>query len=292
MKKLLFSAIIALPLMATAQKHHEIGLSAGVSTFFGDVQPNLIPEDNKLMRPSFGVLYKYYPSPHVGFRFAANYINLMGADSLSQNKTYQRRNLSFRNNMAEVYGAIELNLLPVGPDQAKFSPFIFAGVGAFYTNPYSFDKDGKKVFLRDLSTEGQGVPGYPDRKLYPVISAAFPIGAGFKFLIGRKVMLTAEACARYTSTDYIDDVSKTYINLDTLNKYKGTEAVYFSYRGNQNYKWDGNYPNNSFQRGDFKGNDWYWTAGITATIYFDAIGNVREYIQTKCPRIFGRGIIK
>ncbi len=288
MKKLLLSAIVALPLMANAQKHHEIGLTASVSTFFGDLQPNYIPEDNRLMLPSYGIMYKYFVNPHLGFRFAANYINLGGADSLSLNKTYERRNLSFRNKMGEIYGGIELNLLPVSALKGKFTPYVFAGVGAFYSNPYAYTVDGKKEYLRDLSTEGQGLPHYPDRSVYPVINAAFPIGAGFKFFIGKTVMLSGEVNLRYTSTDYIDDVSKTYVNLDTLMAYKGHRAVEMSYRGNEKHNWDGNYPEYKFQRGDFRGNDWYWTVGITATVYFDAFGNPKRYLQSRCPRIFGK----
>lgn len=288
MKKLLLSAIVALPALVNAQKHHEVGLTAAVSSFYGDLQPNIIPEDNRLMRPSIGVMYKFFVNNHVGFRFAANYINLTAADSLSNNRTYERRNLSFRNNIGEVYGGIELNLLPVGPDKGKFTPYIFAGVGAFYSNPFAYDSKGEKVFLRDLSTEGQGLPHYPDRSVYPVINAAFPIGAGFKFFIGKTIMLSGEVNMRYTSTDYIDDVSKTYVNLDTLAAYKGTRAAEMAYRGPEHYNWDGNYPNYRFQRGDFRGNDWYWTAGITATVYFDAFGNAKRYLQSRCPRIFSR----
>ncbi|HRP88980.1 MAG TPA: DUF6089 family protein [Edaphocola sp.] len=290
MKKLILSALLFTPFIANAQvpKHHEIGINVGVSTFYGDLQPNMIPEDNKLMRPSFGVIYKYFPSAHWGLRFGANYINLMGADSLSLNKTYQKRNLNFRNNVAEIYGAFEFNFLPVGPENFKFTPFVFAGIGAFYSNPFTIDSLGKKQYLRELSTEGQGLSMYPDRKVYPVINASFPIGAGFKFFIGKTVMMTAEVAARYTSTDYIDDVSKSYVNLDTLAAYKGVRSEYFSYRGKEYYNWDGNKPNYGFQRGDFKGNDWFWTVGLTATVYFDAFGNPVRYIQNRCPRIFGR----
>jgi hypothetical protein len=294
MKKLLLSAVVALPLFASAQepsRHHEIGLSVGVSTFYGDLQPNYIPEDNKLMKPSFGILYKYFLNNHFGVRFGANYLHLTAADSLSLNKTYEHRNLSFTNRMGEVYGAIELNLLPIGGESRfKFTPYIFAGVGAFYSNPFAYDAKGEKHYLRDLATEGQGLPNYPDRKVYPMVNATFPIGAGFKFFIGKTVMLTGELNLRYTSTDYIDDVSKTYVNLDTLNHYKGMKAVEMAYRTPEYYGWDGKtYPDYKNQRGDFKGNDWYWTAGITATIYFDSFGNAKRYLQSRCPRIFGIG---
>jgi hypothetical protein len=165
---------------------------------------------------------------------------------------------------------------------------VFAGIGAFYGRPYAFDAQDRKMDLRSLSTEGEGLPQYPDRKVYPLVNAMFPIGGGIKFFVGRTLMLNAEVGLRYTTTDYLDDVSRTYVNMDTLLAYKGANSVNMSYRGNEKkYEWDGNYPNYRFQRGDYKQNDWYWTANVTATIYFEAFGNVKKYLQIQCPKIFG-----
>lgn len=274
-----------------AQKHHEIGIWVGASNYYGDLQSQWIPRDMasaKTYQPGGGIVYKYFMNPRVGVRFGASYISITGADSLSQVTANKQRNLSFKNNMFEAYTAIELNFLPVSANRFKISPFVFAGVGAVYGNPFTKDRDGKKVFLRDLGTEGQGLPQYPDRKIYPLVNAMFPIGGGFKFFIGKTVMMTAEVGLRYVASDYLDDVSRSYVNMDTLLAYKGQKSVDMSYRGNEIRNWDGNYPDYKWQRGDFKKNDWYWTAGISATIYFDSFGNVREYIQTKCPKIFGR----
>lgn len=291
MKKILCSLIALLPLATFAQKHHEIGFWVGASNYFGDLQTNPMPfgtTESRTYKPSAGLTYKFFVNPNVGFRFGASYIKISGADSLSVVKANQLRNLSFTNNMFEGYAAIELNLLPIDMEKFKFTPYIFFGIGAFYSNPFALDNDGKKTKLRALGTEGQGLPQYPDRKLYPIINASFPIGGGIKCMVGNTVMLSAEVGLRYTSTDYIDDVSKSYVNMDTLLAYRGQKAVEMSYRGNTTYDWDGNYPNYTFQRGNFKKNDWYWTVGINASIYFDAFGGIKEFIQTKCPRIFRR----
>ncbi len=275
-----------------AQKHHEIGLTFGAANYFGDLQTQTVPwgrDAAKTYRPSAGIIYKFFMNPRVGVRFGATYMRVTGADSLSKNAASRLRNLNFTNDMGELYGALEFNFLPVEVNKFKVSPYVFVGVGAFYSNPYTIDNDGEKTFLRTLGTEGQGLPNYPDRKIYPVINAMVPIGGGVKFFIGETVMLSAEVGLRYTATDYLDDVSRSYVNMDTLLMYRGSKTVDLSYRGNTNPDWDGNYPNYEFSRGDFKRNDWYWTAGITATVYFEAFGNVATYIQTKCPKIFGRG---
>lgn len=288
MKKVLF-VIIALSstLFAQAQRHHEIGLWAGVSGYYGDLQQKFIP-NAKLMKPSGGIIYKYFFNPYLGIRAGASYINISAADSLSDITTNKLRNLNFTNHMLEMYVGLELNLLPVDADRYKFAPYIFAGVGGTYGNPFTRDINNEKFHLRTLGTEGQGLPNYPDRKEYSLINASVPLGFGLKSYIGKTVLLAAEVGVRYCATDYLDDVSRSYVNMDTLRAYRGDKAVELAYRGNEKYNWDGNYPNDKFQRGDFKKNDWYWTAGVTATIYFDAFGNAKDWIQTKCPRVFGR----
>lgn len=288
MKKILLAALLAFPIVSMAQSHHEFGITGGISSYYGDLQPNIVP-NKKFIEPSVGILYKYFFNPKIGLRFGANYIRLTAADSLSDNVTSQKRNLSFRNNMFEMYAGVEYNFMSFDFNRFKFTPYIFAGVGGFYGNPYALDLEDKKHFLRDLSTEGQGLPGYNGRNSYSLVNASFPIGIGAKFLIGKSVILGAEVNFRYTSTDYLDDVSRSYVNLDSLQFYKGSKAVEMSYRGNEKPQWDGNYPNYQFQRGDFKGNDWYMTVGMTATIYFDAFGNAKTYLQSRCPKIFGAG---
>ena len=163
----------------------------------------------------------------------------------------------------------------------KASPFLFGGISVFYFNPFAEDNNGNKIYLRPLSTEGQGLPMYPDRKQYSLVNMAFPFGGGMKFFVGQKLMLTGEVGFRYTNTDYLDDVSKSYVNLDTLQAYKGHVSKEMSYRGKDN-----NNPNYGYQRGDSKSNDWYWFANITATVYFRAFGNPRVYLKTKCPGFF------
>jgi hypothetical protein len=291
LKRLLLSCLLALPLFASAQQHHEIGIWGGAANYHGDLQTQWVPtgvQNAPTYKPSGGIIYKYFVNPNVGFRFGASYISITGADSLSNITANKLRNLSFANHMVEVYGGIELNLLPIDVDKFHFTPYIFAGIGAFYGKPFAMDDQGNKVNLRDLGTEGQGLPMYPDRKTYPLVNAMFPFGGGVKCLVGNTLVISAEVGLRYTTSDYIDDVSRSYVSMDTLLAYKGQKAVDMSYRGNKQENWDGNYPNYKFQRGDYKHNDWYWTAGISVAIYFEAFGNVKTYMQTKCPKIFGK----
>ena len=284
MKRILLSLALLLPACLQAQNHHEIGLSVGVANYYGDLQPKLWASYG--YQPMVGIVYKYFMSPHVGLRVGATYTNLTAADSLSKIPTNVARNLSFATRLFEVHGALEVNFLPIDVLRRKVSPYIFGGLSVFYFDPYAIDDAGSKHYLRPLSTEGQGLPMYPDRKQYSLVNIAFPVGGGFKFFIGKTIMLTTELGFRYTNTDYIDDVSKSYVNLDTLQAYKGKLARAMAYRGNTVPGWKGDNPNYGFQRGDTKSNDWYWFGNITCTIYFRAFGNPKEYLKTKCPGFF------
>jgi hypothetical protein len=255
-----------------------------VANYYGDLQPKFFASYG--YQPMGGIVYKYFLSPHVGLRVGASYTNLTAADSLSKIPENVSRNLSFATHLFEFHGAVEINFLPVDVLRRKVTPYIFGGLALFYFDPYAIDPAGDKVFLRPLSTEGEGLPMYPDRKQYSLVNMAFPFGGGFKFFIGKTIMLTGELGFRYTNTDYLDDVSKSYVNLDTLQAYKGKLARAMSYRGNTLAGWTGENPNYGFQRGDTKSNDWYWYGNITVTIYFRAFGNPKEYLKTKCPGFF------
>lgn len=287
MKRLLYSLLLlsAFNFNAGAQHyHHEVGLSAGVANYYGDLQTQTVPGYG--FKPAGGVFYKFFMSPHVGIRLGANYAQITAADSLSNIPANRARNLSFATHIFEVNGGLELNLLPIDIDRMKVTPYIFGGIAAYYSNPFTTQQNGDKVYLRPLATEGQGLAQYPDRKEYSLVNVAFPIGGGFKFLIGNTLVVTTEVGLRYTSTDYLDDVSRSYVNLDTLQAFRGAQAANLSFRGDENPNWEGNYPNYKYQRGDPKRNDWYYYCTLNVAVYFSAIGNIKEYLQTKCPSFF------
>ncbi len=286
MKRFILSLALLLPLLTQAQSHHEIGLMVGVANYYGDLQDKVF--DANTNRPMGGIQYKYFMNPHLGLRFGVNYTWLTAADSLSGSFVRQNRNLRFESKLFEVNGGIELNLLPIEADLMKVTPYVFAGIAIFHFNPYTDGPTGEKVYLRPLGTEGQEIPIYPDRKQYGLVNVSFPIGGGMKFFVGKTLMITTEVGFRYTNTDYLDDVSRSYVNLDTLQAYRGRQSVDLSYRGDEVKTWDGNYPNYKFQRGDSKANDWYMFGGLSVCIYFRAFGNFNSYWQTHCPAFFRR----
>src|SRR5690606_12330211 len=61
----------------------------------------------------------------------------------------------------------------------------------------------------NIGTEGQHA-GYTDRQ-YSNVAMCFPIGVGFKYWVRPGMNFGFEIANRITTTDYLDDVSTTYV---------------------------------------------------------------------------------
>jgi hypothetical protein len=140
----------------------------------------------------------------------------------------------------------------------------------FHFNPYSYDSLGRKVYLRPLSTEGEGLAQYPGKKEYSLTQIAIPFGGGIKFRISDRVTLAYEIGLRKLFTDYLDDVSGKYVSDSVLLADKGPEAVAMAYRGGE-LKGGAGYPPDGTVRGNAKHKDWYYMSGLRLTIALNTI---------------------
>ena len=155
---------------------------------------------------------------------AAHYAQLGYSDIYSKNEFQQRRNLSFNTNIFELAVQGDFNFfkfMPNDPDH-RFTPYVTIGVGLFSYDPYAY-YNGAKNFLRPLNTEGETF--YKNRKAYGTMAFCFPIGAGFKYNISENINLSFEIAHRFTTTDYIDDVSTTYIGIDKFPSPNGIPSI-------------------------------------------------------------------
>jgi len=214
--KLIFSSLLVLGLylQLSAQEEAivqegEYGISAGASHYFGDLNPN--PRFN---RPNIalGAFFRKQFGNYVAMRISGHYAFLGYSDKYNtDNEFEQRRNLSFNTNIWELALQGDFNFFKFvpGSEYYRFTPYVTFGVGAFNYDPYAYYQ-GKKVYLRPLGTEGQGSALYPKRKPYSSMAACFPIGLGVKYSLSRTTSVGFEVVYRFTTTDYIDDVSTTY----------------------------------------------------------------------------------
>lgn len=191
----------------------ELGISAGAAHYFGDLNTSA-----RLNRPklAIGAFFRKQFGNYVGLRVSAHYAQLGYSDVYSTDNEYQRRrNLSFNTNIFELALQGDFNFFKFIPgDPAhRFTPYVTLGVGVFSYDPYAY-LEGQKVFLRPLGTEGQGNAAYPDRKPYSTMGICVPFGVGVKYALNDRMNIGAELTYRFTNTDYLDDVSKTYVGAD------------------------------------------------------------------------------
>jgi len=260
MKKvlILFFALISL---STYAQRSEVGLFAGGSYYLGDLNPN---RHFGNIQPAFGVVYRYNLNLRWALKVNALYGGLLGDDA-SQVGFDKERNLSFKSSLMDFSGQIELNFLPyfTGSDKYRFSPYIFAGLAIYNFNPKA-KYNGQWYELQPLGTEGQGTTAFPNRQTYSLTQVAFPFGIGIKYGLTKYLCIGAEWSLRKTFTDYLDDVSTTYVDPIQLEAEKGPIAAALS---NRSLSTPGS---PVIEPGKARGNagtkDWYSFTGITLTM--------------------------
>jgi hypothetical protein len=233
----------------------------------GDLKPNSFTFQHSNFMLS--LIYRKPLSRWFAFRGGITIGKVEGADRF--NRDYlQIRNLSFATNLKEVFTLLEADVLDISTK--KFTPFAYGGVVLYHFNPYTFDANNKKVHLKPLTTEGQGLPGYADRKPYKLTQFAAAFGGGFKIAISSCTSLAVEFSQRKTFTDYLDDVSTAYVDENTLLAARGQQSVNLAYRGDEvNPSWE--YPPDGEQRGTPTEMDWYYFIGMSVDV---KIGCLKE----------------
>jgi hypothetical protein len=304
-RTILLIAFVFLSALSKAQSlaygNVEFGVGVGPLFFLGDLGGNmgkgttLVKDVNiSLTKISKGVYLNYYPAEWIGFRLAINTGRLEGADSLINEKggdeVYRKvRNLHFRSPMTEGYAAIELYptffMEQYDGLAGKLRPYGLLGVGIFKFNPqalyYSPNGTQRWVDLQPLRTEGQGMTEYPERKQYKLTQMEIPMGFGAKYYLSDNMYVGMELLHRKTFTDYIDDVSTTYINPDLFDSYLAPEnaavAKQVYYRGySSNAR-----PDNGEQRGQVKNNDAFFSTLLR--FGWRIPNNTSTPMQMRCP---------
>lgn len=193
-----------------AVQEGEYGITAGVAHYFGDLNNRAAFNRPKI---ALGAFYRKQFGSYAGIRLTAHFAQLGYSDQYSQNSYQRSRNLSFNTNIFEVALRGDFNFfkyIPTDP-QNSFTPYATIGVGVFSYDPYAY-LGGQKYYLRPLNTEGETF--YKGRKAYGTMAVCVPIGFGVKYAVTDKVNVSFEIAHRFTTTDYIDDVSKTYVGID------------------------------------------------------------------------------
>lgn len=216
MKLLAFLMISNLAVHAQSQNNEyeqkgEFGVTVGVAHYFGDINTRAAINRPK---PALGAFFRKQFGNYVGVRLSAHYAQLGYSDTYSKNEYQSLRNLSFNTNIWEVAIQGDFNFFKFIPTDPyySFTPYVTLGVGVFTYDPYAYT-NGEKEFLRPLGTEGQLI-GYEGRKPYNTLAMCIPLGVGVKYNISEKINFSFEIGHRFTTTDYLDDVSTTFVGAD------------------------------------------------------------------------------
>lgn len=247
--------ILLLPLTLTAQRRLNLTVFGGFSNYSGDLQDKRFTLDQA--HAGFGAGLSYELAPKWNLHGTLKKGKVSADDKFSSDPLKKARNLNFVSNIYEAALTVEYSFNDLY--DKSWTPYLFAGGAFFRYNPQGIGT----VALRPLSTEGQGFIN--GRDPYKLITIAAPMGAGIRLRIKDNVYLGYEIGLRVTLTDYIDDVSKTYVDHDLLLQNRGQTAVDLAFRGDD-LKPDTPYPPAGTVRGSPKYNDFYYFSGITLSI--------------------------
>ena len=234
----------------------EFGVMLGGSNYHGDLTYNIVPKETHM---AGGVYMRYNINPYWSYRPTVIYGQISGNDA--NVKEYNTRNLNFQSKIWEVTNLLEMNFVPFGSRvlNEDFSSYVTAGITIFHHNPKA-EYQGNLYALRKLGTEGQS-----GKDQYGLLQLALPFGGGFKYNVTKNFVVGWELIWRKTFTDYLDDVSTTYPDMDELRASKGDLAVNLSDRS---WETDGAGTQLSIEgdeRGDPSMKDFYFMTGITLT---------------------------
>jgi hypothetical protein len=249
--------LLFLSTICSAQKW-DAEVMVGITGYNGDLTQKLF--STHTFGPAGGFNIKYNLNYLVSLRAGFLYGSVQGSDRYNTQADLKKRNLNFFTNITEGNLCLEINLLE--PQYFWAYPYLFGGVGVYHFNPYTYDKTAHRVYLQPLGTEGQGLPAYPDRKPYALTQVCIPFGGGFKMNLSKDFDLVYELSGRYLFTDYLDDVSTTYVNAQALMANNRPEAAVMYSRRNDN-----SIPVEGEIRGNPRVKDWYYFTGLKLLLH-------------------------
>ena len=291
MRRIRNSTVVLLIFMScqtSFAQYIEVGFGLGKSVYWGDLNA---PEFSKNISENGSLAIqlcgKYNYQGIFGIKLNTLFGKISGNDKFSSLQWQRERNLSFSSKLLEVSVMGELYLFNFTPGfgEQVFSPFITVGVAGFFYNPVT-EFNGNVVELQPLGTEGQGMSGYGAK--YNKYGFGVPFGAGGLFKFSDRFTMSFDIIGRRTFSDYIDDVSGTYVSYDELSAGNGVLAAQLSDRTPEYF---GSGEPSQHRTGDIRGGanveDYYFTAMVTMFFSItdpDEVQVKRSRHNTNCPK--------
>ena len=233
----------------------EIGILLGTSYYLGDLNTTHFNQP----LPAVGLIIRKNIDKRFVYKAEVMYLNIQSDERSSEDTIAKNRGLHFKSPIYELSGQVEFNFLPYQPGNPLYNwtPYVYSGISIFHFNPQAENKNGEWVNLQELGTEGQGTTLFPEKEKYSLIQYSIAMGGGFKIAVNPSFNIILEYGARKTFTDYLDDVSTTFVGGvgDPYPLDMSQEAIAMSDPEFTHIRGD--------QRGDPDKKDWHSFAGIT-----------------------------
>ncbi len=265
---LIYTLVLGSTLTVCAQDGWEAGGGGGIAYYFGDLNTRFDLSDPGFMTSAAA---RYNFNNRLAFTFAANYASISADDSDAINVFERSRNLNFQSDIIEFGGHLEFNFLPYvhGSKDNFFTPYLFSGFSIFSFNPRTL-YNGEWLELRDYGTEGQF-----KGEEYATTAFAFLFGAGLKVDLSYEWSINIELGGRRAFTDYLDDVSGEYPDMEDLRNLRGPVAAALSDRSTEGGAAALGIGEAGRQRGNNWDNDNLLYFGVSLMYFFGDL---------KCPR--------
>ena len=169
-----------------------------MTSYVGDFNSSLLKD----MQPSASLVLRRIFNPYMGLKLNLLYGKMKGssADVDTYYPEYVGKTYEFDNDMVDMSLTYEYNFFPYGTGMdyrgaKRFTPFLFLGLGGTYVKT-----SDKSVF-----------------------TANFPIGAGLKYKVAKRINLTLEWAMHFSMSDKLDGVQDPY-KIKSTGMFKNKDA--------------------------------------------------------------------
>ena len=225
------------------KKYNYIAFSVNALNYFGDIAPksSIMSTKMSFTRPGVTASFGHRFGPRYTLRTSLSY-GVLRSDDYVVNTTAESsfrwvRNAHFRNTILELSSIAVFDLFKNEGSylsRSVITPYAMIGAAIFHHNPQAIapetfegnganiNEAGSWVDLEPLGTEGQysnlpGTSANVGNDPYSLWQIAIPFGLGVRYKLADALDLSFDISFRYLFTDYIDDISKNYVNPWDLN---------------------------------------------------------------------------
>jgi hypothetical protein len=182
----------------------------GTASYFGDLCPTGDCFSRIGANLNLGVQRRV--NDYLGYYVSAQWYRIGGNDATTNATGRIKRNLSFVSNNLEFLLGGKFEFLNyntfryISRDEFPLGVYATTGIGITTLNPKA-SYEGKWYSLRKLQTEGVA---------YSPIAMVIPFGIGVDYAVHKQLRVSLDAVYRWTTTDYLDDVSTVYPDPERL----------------------------------------------------------------------------